>query len=68
MTRMERLRATVVAMSASGQTVIASVAGGTRTPPTPKPAIVPSATAVLGLSGVMHARAPLKAARNCESD
>jgi hypothetical protein len=63
MTRIERDRATQVAMRSSGQTVIAMVAAGTRTPPTPKPAIVPSATVVLGLSGVVVASAPPNAAR-----
>jgi hypothetical protein len=63
MTRMERERATHVAMRLSGQTVIAMVAAGTRTPPTPKPARVPSATVVFALLGVVVARAPPKAAR-----
>lgn len=42
-------------------TVIASVAGGTNTPPTPKIEIVPIATNVLGESGVTTAKAPPKA-------
>lgn len=61
MTRIDRFSATVVAIRLSGQTVMANVAGGTSTPPTPKPAIVPRATAVLGLSGFTMTRAPLNA-------
>jgi hypothetical protein len=67
MTRMESERATQVAMRSSGQTVMAMVAAGTRTPPTPKPARVPSATVVLGLSGVVTASAPPKAAKENQS-
>ena len=61
-TRIDKERATVVAMNSSEQTVIAMVDGGTRTPPTPKPAIVPRATAVLGFVGLTIASEPLKAA------
>lgn len=43
-------------------TVIAIVAAGNNTPPTPKPEIVPRAVPSFGFSGVMHARAPLNAA------
>lgn len=64
MTRMDSERATVVAMNLSEQTVMAIVLGGTKTPPTPKPAIVPRATAVLGFMGFTTASAPLKAAGN----
>jgi hypothetical protein len=63
MTRIERDRATQVAMRSPGQTVIAMVAAGTRTPPTPNPARVPSATVVLGLSGVVAASAPPNTAK-----
>jgi hypothetical protein len=59
---MDSERATVVAMNASGVTVIAIVAAGTRTPPMPKPAIAPNATALAGVSGFMVAKAPPKAA------
>ena len=67
MTRMESERATQVAMRLSGQTVMAMVAAGTRTPPTPNPARVPSAIVVFGLSGVVVARAPPNAARGKQS-
>ena len=63
MTRMDKERATHVAMRLSVQTVMAIVAAGTRTPPTPKPARVPSATVVFGLLGVVQASAPPNAAR-----
>lgn len=63
MTRMERERATQVAMRSPGQRVTAIVAAGMRTPPTPKPARVPSATLVLGLSGVVAASTPPNAAK-----
>ena len=59
---MQRERATEVAIVVSGETVIATVAAGTRTPPTPKPAMVPRPTAVFGVSGVTQARAPPNAA------
>jgi hypothetical protein len=60
--RMQRDKATQVAMVVSGVTVMATVAAGTRTPPTPNPERVPSATARRGVSGVTVARAPPKAA------
>lgn len=62
---MARERATQVAMVVSGVTVMATVAAGTRTPPTPKPASVPRATASLGASGVTQARDPPNAAAKC---
>lgn len=62
MTRIDKDRATVVAISLSEHTVMAMVDGGTKTPPTPKPAIVPSATANLGFVGLTTASAPPKAA------
>jgi len=63
---MERARATVVAIKSSGETVMAIVAAGTRTPPTPKPQIVPRATASFGVSGVRAARAPPNEAVGCQ--
>lgn len=62
---MARDRATHVAMVVSGVTVIAIVAAGTSTPPTPNPAIVPRPTANLGVSGVTAANEPPKAAIQC---
>lgn len=62
MVRMERESAAVVARRASGTTIKATVADGTRTPPMPKELIVPSATASLAVSGVVAARPPAKAA------
>lgn len=61
-TRIERERATVVAMKASGVTVMAIVAAGINTPPMPKPATAPKATALPGVSGSIEASAPPKAA------
>jgi hypothetical protein len=61
-TRIDKESATVVAINSSEQTVIAIVEAGTITPPTPKPAIVPRATAVFGFVGPTTAREPLKAA------
>lgn len=60
--RIDKDRAAVVARRASGTTIKATVALGTRTPPTPKLARVPKATAVFALSGFDTARAPPNAA------
>lgn len=60
--RMDSDSAAVVASKASGTTIKATVAAGTSRPPTPKLAMVPRATASLGVSGVVAARAPVKAA------
>jgi len=60
--RIDSDSAAVVASRESGTTIRAVVAAGTRTPPTPKLAIVPRATASLGVSGVVAARAPVNAA------
>ena len=65
MTLIERDREAAVAISAAGVTLMAIVAAGASTPPTPKPAIAPSATAVLGVSGVSVAREPLNVAVAC---
>lgn len=59
---MDRERATVVAINASGVTVMAIVAAGTRTPPMPKPAIAPNAMVLAGVSGFMVDKAPPNAA------
>ena len=48
---MERESATVVAMNASGVTVMAIVAAGINTPPMPKPAMDPKAMAFAAVSG-----------------
>lgn len=61
-TRMDRERATVVAMKASGVTVMAMVAAGINTPPMPKPAIAPKAMVFAGVSGLIEASEPAKAA------
>lgn len=50
-------------MGVANLTVMAIVAAGSNTPPTPKPEIVPRAVASFGFSGVTHARAPLNAAK-----
>ena len=59
--RMERESAAAVVITASGVTIMATVAAGTRTPPTPNEARAPRATVVLGLVGLALARAPPKA-------
>jgi hypothetical protein len=55
---MESESAAAVVISASGQTSMATVAAGTRTPPTPSEAIHPRATTSFSFSGVMTASAP----------
>jgi len=54
--------ATAVARSASGTTIIATVAAGTRIPPTPIPAKEPIVTVAPTLNGVATAIAPSNAA------
>lgn len=49
--QIERPSATHVAMVVSGVTVTATVAAGTSTPPTPKPAIPPTTMAAASRSG-----------------
>lgn len=56
--RIESDNAAVVARKASGTQINATVADGTRTPPTPNPEIVPIATASFGVSGVAADNAP----------
>lgn len=58
---MDSESAAVVAKNASGTHINATVADGTRTPPTPNPEIVPIATASLGVFGVAADNAPPKA-------
>lgn len=59
--RMLSESAAAVVMTASGVTIMATVAAGTRTPPTPKAARDPRATVSLGLFGVEADREPPKA-------
>lgn len=59
--RIERDNAAVVARKASGTQINATVADGTRTPPTPNPEMVPKATASFGVLGVALDNAPPKA-------
>ncbi len=59
---MDRERVTAAAMYAPGVTVMAIAAAGTRTPPMPKSAIAPNATALAGVSGSIVENAPPKAA------
>jgi hypothetical protein len=68
MTRIESESATVVAITSSEQIEIAIVVGGTRRPPTPTPAIVPSATVVFGFVGFATASAPVNAAMQRSAD
>lgn len=51
----------------SGTTIRATVAAGTRIPPTPKPAMVPIATTNAGFVGSAAASAPPKTACICQS-
>ena len=60
--RIQRVRATQVAMEVSGVAIIATVAAGTMIPPTPKLLRVPRAIVRAGVSGVMDARAPVNTA------
>ena len=55
-----RLRAAQVVMRASGDAIIATVAEGTISPPSPMPATVPKAITVRSFSGVTTAIAPPK--------
>ncbi|CAI6325537.1 unnamed protein product [Periconia digitata] len=62
--RMESDIAAAVVISASGQTIMATVAAGTRTPPTPNDASDPKATVNLSLSGLQTAKLPAKVVMN----
>lgn len=60
--RMVSVNAVAVAISESGQAVMAIVAAGTITPPIPNPAIVAKPTARPALSGFTAAMLPVNAA------